>query len=82
MMPPTIKNLRWLDAFDAARRPSTPAAEIIDPITILPKARLDETGKMIGVAMPWDTDYDDTLSWIGVGTQLSAGFGSVDGDLR
>ncbi|MGB3734895.1 MAG: hypothetical protein WA964_08070 [Ilumatobacter sp.] len=57
MMPPTIKNLRWLEAFDAASEAVDAGAEITDPITILPKARLDESGKMIGVAMPWDSDY-------------------------
>lgn len=58
MMPPTIKNLRWLDAFDTAGAAVDAGEAISDPIKILPKARIDESGKMIGVAMPWDADYD------------------------
>jgi len=58
MMPPTIKNLKWLDGFAVASEAVDAGALIEDPITILPKARLDESGKMVGVAMPWDEDYD------------------------
>jgi 8-oxo-dGTP pyrophosphatase MutT (NUDIX family) len=57
MMPPTIKNLRWLDDFDTATAAVDAGEAITDPIKILPKARLDEAGKMVGVAMPWDSDY-------------------------
>jgi len=58
MMPPTVKNLQWLAGFDTAAAVVDAGTEIVDPIKILPKARLDGNGKMIGVAMPWDTDYE------------------------
>lgn len=58
MMPPTIKNLRWLSEFASASEAVDAGEAITDPVTILPKARVDESGKMIGVAMPWDADYD------------------------
>ena len=58
MMPPTVKNLQWLARFDTAAAVVDAGTEIVDPIKILPKARLDGNGKMIGVAMPWDTDYE------------------------
>lgn len=59
MMPPTVKNLRWLDDFDTATAAVDAGEAITDPIKILPKARFDDAGKMVGVAMPWDSDYDD-----------------------
>ncbi|MEP1124182.1 MAG: NUDIX hydrolase [Ilumatobacter sp.] len=58
MMPPTIKNLRWLDGFDTASAAVDAGEAIVDPIKILPKTRFDDTGRMIGVVMPWDADYD------------------------
>ncbi len=58
MMPPTIKNLNWLDGFETAAAAVDAGEAIIDPIKVLPKARVDEAGKMVGVAMPWDADYD------------------------
>ncbi len=59
MMPPTIKNLRWLDGFGTAAEAVEAGAAIVDPIKILPKARVNDAGKMVGVAMPWDPDYAD-----------------------
>jgi 8-oxo-dGTP pyrophosphatase MutT (NUDIX family) len=58
MMPPTIKNLRWLEGFANAADVVAAGADITDPMTILPKVRLDADGKIIGVAMPTDPDYD------------------------
>jgi 8-oxo-dGTP pyrophosphatase MutT (NUDIX family) len=58
MMPPTIKNLRWLEGFGNAADVVEAGAAIVDPTMILPKARFDESGKLVGVAMPWDDDYD------------------------
>ena len=57
MMPPTIKNLRWLDEFDTASAAVDAGEAITDPPRILPRGRFDEAGKMIGVIMPWDSDY-------------------------
>lgn len=59
MMPPTIKNLTWLSEFATAAEAVDAGAAITDPVTIVPKAQFDESGKMIGVAMPGDPDYDD-----------------------
>lgn len=59
MMPPTIKNLRWLDGFDTAAAAVDAGEAITDPPKILPKVRTDDSGKIIGVAMPGDADYDD-----------------------
>lgn len=57
MMPPTIKNLRWLDGFDTAGAAVDAGEAITDPVRILPKARFDDAGKMIGVILPSDPDY-------------------------
>jgi len=58
LMPPTIANLRFLvphatvaDAMRAARGVGTPPC-------ILPKVRVDETGRVTAFAMPDDPDYD------------------------
>lgn len=59
MMPPTIKNLRWLDGFDTAAAAVDAGEAIVDPPRILPKVRTDDEGNIVGVAMPGDADYDD-----------------------
>ena len=59
MMPPTLKNLRWLAEHDSAGAAVDAGAAITHPPVTLPKLRHDEDGKMIGVAMPGDDDYDD-----------------------
>jgi 8-oxo-dGTP pyrophosphatase MutT (NUDIX family) len=58
MMPPTIKNLDWLCGFASAAEVMAAGAAIQHPVTILPKIRVDALGKMVGVAMPHDADYD------------------------
>lgn len=57
LMPPTVANLEFLaahrtveDAMEAARQVGTPPC-------ILPKVRIVD-GKLVGVAMPGDADYD------------------------
>jgi len=57
MMPPTIKNLRWLDDFDTAGDAVDAGEAITDPVRILPQGRFDDAGKLVGVIMPWDSDY-------------------------
>ncbi len=57
MMPPTVKNLRWLSGFDTAAAAVDAGEAITDPPMILPKARLDDNGKMVGVSLPGDPDY-------------------------
>jgi 8-oxo-dGTP pyrophosphatase MutT (NUDIX family) len=57
MMPPTIKNLRWLSEFASADAVVDAGRAIEDPVTMLPKLRIDDNGKIIGVALPTDSDY-------------------------
>ena len=58
MIPPTTSNLKFLaphgtttDALNAAKKIGTPTA-------ILPKLKTDADGKVIGIAMPGDADYN------------------------
>jgi 8-oxo-dGTP pyrophosphatase MutT (NUDIX family) len=58
MIPPTTSNLQFLaphgtttDALNAAKKIGTPTA-------ILPKLKTDADGKVIGIAMPGDADYN------------------------
>ena len=57
MMPPTVKNLRWLAGFDVADDAVRAGAAITDPPVVLPKVRLGSDGSIVGVAMPDDPDY-------------------------
>jgi len=58
MMPPTIKNLRWLDGFATADDVVAAGRAITDPGTTLPKVRTDEEGAIVGISLPGDADYD------------------------
>jgi 8-oxo-dGTP pyrophosphatase MutT (NUDIX family) len=58
MIPPTTSNLQFLaphgtttDALNAAKKIGTPTA-------ILPKLKIDAEGKVIGIALPGDADYN------------------------
>jgi 8-oxo-dGTP pyrophosphatase MutT (NUDIX family) len=57
MMPPTIKNLHWLGEFTSASAAVEAGAAIENPVTVLPKIRRGDNGKIVGVAMPHDADY-------------------------
>lgn len=59
MMPPTIANIRWLDRFDTADDAIDAGAARTDIPRTLPKLRLDADGRIRGVALPADPDYDD-----------------------
>jgi hypothetical protein len=57
MMPPTIRNLEFLlphattdDALLAAKKIGTPTA-------IIPQLKVDAEGRVVGIAMPGDSDY-------------------------
>jgi hypothetical protein len=57
MMPPTIRNLEFLlphgttdDALVAAKKIGTPTA-------IIPQLKVDAEGRVVGIALPGDTDY-------------------------
>ncbi len=58
MMPPTIKNLRWLRDFSTASAVVQAGAAITDPVTILPKIKFEGT-KMVDILMPGDPGYDE-----------------------
>ena len=59
MMPPTMSNLRFLEAHPTAVAALAAGAAIERPPCILPKLRRDADGRLVGVAMPGDADYDD-----------------------
>jgi hypothetical protein len=59
MMPPTIFNLRFLEPFDTAADALVAGAAIEDPPCVLPKLRVSDGGRVIGIALPTDADYDE-----------------------
>ncbi len=59
MIPPTIRNLEFLVPHATADDALRAAAEVGTPPAILPKLRIDEEGRVIGIAMPDDADYLD-----------------------
>jgi 8-oxo-dGTP pyrophosphatase MutT (NUDIX family) len=58
LMPPTIANLEFIAPHATTESAVAAAAAVGVPRTILPKLRLDADGRLIGVAMPDDPDYD------------------------
>ena len=58
MMPPTMANLRFLEPHPTADAALAAGAAVERPPTILPKIRRDTDGRIVGVAMPTDPDYD------------------------
>lgn len=58
MMPPTMVNLRFLEPHQEAASALAAGAAVEQPPCTLPKLRRDADGRMIGVAMPGDPDYD------------------------
>ena len=58
MMPPTMANLRFLEPHPTAAAALAAGAAIEQPPCILPKIRRDADGRIVGVAMPGDSDYD------------------------
>lgn len=58
MMPPTITNLQFLAQFDTVDAAMSTARTLPPPRAILPKIRFDAEGKMAGIALPDDADYD------------------------
>jgi 8-oxo-dGTP pyrophosphatase MutT (NUDIX family) len=59
MMPPTTANLRFLAGFSTVDDAMAESARMPPPPCILPKIRRDESGHIVGVALPGDDDYDD-----------------------
>jgi 8-oxo-dGTP pyrophosphatase MutT (NUDIX family) len=58
LMPPTIANLEFIAPHATTASAVAAAAAVGVPRTILPKLRHDADGRLIGVAMPDDPDYD------------------------
>lgn len=57
LMPPTIVNLQFLQAHDDVASAMAAARAVGTPPCILPKIKIVD-GKMAGIAMPGDADYD------------------------
>jgi 8-oxo-dGTP pyrophosphatase MutT (NUDIX family) len=58
LMPPTVTNLRFLDAHTSVASAMQAAWAVGTPPCILPKIRLSPEGRIAGIAMPGDPDYD------------------------
>lgn len=61
LMPPTVANIEFLLPHTSADAVMTAAAKVGVPTTILPKLKVNSDGRVVGIAMPGDPDYD-TLS--------------------
>lgn len=58
LMPPTLSNVEFLLGHPNADSVLAAAAKIGRPATILPKLRVNSDGRVVGVAMPGDPDYE------------------------
>jgi 8-oxo-dGTP pyrophosphatase MutT (NUDIX family) len=58
MMPPTIANLRWLAAFDSVADTLRAAAAIESPVCTEPRLRYGADGRVTGISLPEDDDYE------------------------
>lgn len=58
MMPPTIASLRFLEPHASADAALAAGAAIDRPPCIEPRLRRDADGRVLGVSMPGDADYD------------------------
>ncbi len=58
MMPPTMANLRFLMPHATAAAALAAGAAVERPSCTLPKLRRDDAGRIVGIAMPGDSDYD------------------------
>ena len=58
LMPPTIMNLQFLESHHTVKAAMAAAWAVGTPTCILPKIRYDSSGRVAGVAMPGDADYD------------------------
>ncbi|MEP7115175.1 MAG: NUDIX hydrolase [Ilumatobacteraceae bacterium] len=59
MMPPTIKNLEFVAAHRNAASAMDSARQLDRPTAIMPRLRRDANGKIRGVSLPGDLDFDD-----------------------
>jgi 8-oxo-dGTP pyrophosphatase MutT (NUDIX family) len=58
MFPPTVRNLEFLLPHDSADAALEAASQVGPPPAILPKLRVDAEGKVTGIALPDDADYE------------------------
>ena len=58
MFPPTVANLRWLRGFGTAKEAVASALTSPRPDPILPRVRVDDSGRFVGIALPGDADYE------------------------
>jgi len=58
MLPPTISTMKFLADHESAGAAVAAAGELTDIPAILPKLRFGDDGKILGIAMPGDPDYD------------------------
>jgi hypothetical protein len=58
LMPPTLANIEFIAAHPTADEVIAAAAKVGTPTTILPKLKVDGDGRVTGIAMPGDPDYD------------------------
>lgn len=61
LMPPTVSNLQVLEVHGTVAAAMAAGWAVGTPPCILPKIRTDAAGRMVGIAMPGDGDYDDLL---------------------
>ena len=59
MMPPTIKNLEFVGVHHDAESAMAAARQLGQPSPIQPKLRRDASGRVRGIALPGDADFDD-----------------------
>ena len=58
LMPPTKANIEWFLPFTSTHEAMEAARALGKPQTILPKLKVDSDGRVLGIAMPGDPEYD------------------------
>jgi 8-oxo-dGTP pyrophosphatase MutT (NUDIX family) len=59
MFPPTVASLRFLEPHADADAAMTAAAAVGVPTPVLPRVRIDEAGKIVGITRPGEPGYDE-----------------------
>lgn len=59
MMPPTIRNLEFLLPHSTTAEVLAAAMKIGTPTTIIPQLKVDAEGRVVGISMPGDADYQN-----------------------
>ena len=59
MMPPTIRNLEFLLPHSTTTEVLAAAKKIGTPTTIIPQLKVDAEGRVVGISMPGDADYQN-----------------------